>query len=104
MNDEIRLYGYIHQFRGSWGLIKSPKQAATGWLTEKFFLHKSKLKSGRAENGAYCEFIAGSPRTAGELRQAFEVKVTNLERLTANSVSADRMMANHPEICGGSHE
>lgn len=104
MNQEVRFYGYIYQFGGAWGLIKSPKQAATGWLTEKFFFHKSKLKSGSAENGAYCEFLAGPPRTSGELRQALEVEVTNLKPLPTNCINPDRIMANHPEICEGSHE
>lgn len=90
MKEEVRLYGYIYEFGGAWGLIKSPKQSATGWLPEKFFLHKSKVKSGRAENGAYCEFIAGPPRSKGELRQALEVEVTNLEPLPAPETPEER--------------
>jgi hypothetical protein len=63
---KLMLQGILKQWSRTWGIIYSPGQ-------KRYFLHKSKIKSGTPDIGVFVIFDAAPARSATELPQAINV-------------------------------
>lgn len=63
---KFMIQGILKQWSRTWGIIYSPGQ-------KRYFLHKSKIKSGTPNIGVFVTFDVTPPRSATELPQAINV-------------------------------